>query len=481
MTEKQIVTRIRQIMYDRKLSGTESNAGELNRLKAELKALRGQQSVAEDYDEFDDEEESELHSGGYVRDKQDSSGEVFIMRGDPYDRRVQITDRNGSGWNISPSRLVAVDDNDPAIARYFGEQGMMEDDDAIKAYHDKGGKVKKGEYKPPRKSEKTTYGSKHIGGAGDRMKTSRTGTAANTRGNKIAGMAEGSMGGINRCAPSSDVSYEKVLDDVNQKWKMENTPLPEDESGIPMVRNNIKTIKRAINDLENSISDYDEIDEWAKEKLAISKSMITTVVDYIMSEKAQGNHVVEDTEGPIEAYGYAYNKRDQRVVWRKVFKSAEAAYQWADSKNATVLGTRPAERSSKESGLEEKAPCWKNYKQYGMKVKGGKQVPNCVPVNEHEVTLEGDAFMGILEDSLLEADYHGHKVELNKPMQGDVKKFKVYVKDPSTGNIKKVNFGDPNMRIRKSNPGARKSFRARHNCKNPGPKTRARYWSCRAW
>jgi hypothetical protein len=81
-----------------------------------------EQGVAEDYDDFDDEdEESGLRSGGYVRDKEDSSGEVFIMRGDPYDRRVQITDRNGSGWNISPSRLVAVDDSDPAIARYFGK------------------------------------------------------------------------------------------------------------------------------------------------------------------------------------------------------------------------------------------------------------------------------------------------------------------------------------------------------------------------
>ena len=80
-----------------------------------------------------------------------------------------------------------------------------------------------------------------------------------------------------------------------------------------------------------------------------------------------------------------------------------------------------------------------------------------------------------------EAEYRGRKVTLNKPMRGDVKKFKVYVKDPKTGNIKKVNFGDPNMKIRKSNPKARKSFRARHNCKNPGPKTKARYWSCKKW
>jgi hypothetical protein len=80
-----------------------------------------------------------------------------------------------------------------------------------------------------------------------------------------------------------------------------------------------------------------------------------------------------------------------------------------------------------------------------------------------------------------EAEYQGRKVELNKPMSGDVKKSKVYVKDPKTGNVKKVNFGDPNMRIKKSNPERRKSFRARHNCDNPGPKTKARYWSCRAW
>tara|TARA_Y100000593_G_C4128414_1_gene246190 strand:- start:251 stop:637 length:387 start_codon:yes stop_codon:yes gene_type:complete len=85
------------------------------------------------------------------------------------------------------------------------------------------------------------------------------------------------------------------------------------------------------------------------------------------------------------------------------------------------------------------------------------------------------------DDVIEEAEYRGRKVKLNKPTRGDVKKFKVYVKDPKTGNVKKVNFGDPNMRIRKSNPARRKSFRARHNCDNPGPKTKARYWSCRKW
>ena len=95
------------------------------------------------------------------------------------------------------------------------------------------------------------------------------------------------------------------------------------------------------------------------------------------------------------------------------------------------------------------------------------------------------------EEELEEAEYRGRKVKLNKPMRGDVKKFKVYVKDPKTGNIKKVNFGhggtsakkkgEKTMKIKKSNPKRRKSFRARHNCDNPGPKTKARYWSCRKW
>ena len=82
---------------------------------------------------------------------------------------------------------------------------------------------------------------------------------------------------------------------------------------------------------------------------------------------------------------------------------------------------------------------------------------------------------------MFEAEYQGRKVKLGKPMRGDVKKFKVYVRDPKTKNIKKVNFGDPNMRIKKSNPKRRKSFRARHNCDNPGPKHKARYWACRTW
>lgn len=181
---------------------------------------------------------------------------------------------------------------------------------------------------------------------------------------------------------------------------------------------------------------------------------------------------------------------------------------------------------------EMENPCWKGYKQLGMKDKGGKKVPNCVPMDENDQPggYYGDQATEIGEDDSVygkvdpyeydvdneddmrdfvkfmrnynkelseatcpcmhEAEYQGREVKLGKPMQGDVKKFKVYVKNPA-GNVVKVNFGhggtsaaskgEKTMRIRKSNPKARKSFRARHNCDSPGPRHKARYWSCRKW
>ena len=131
--------------------------------------------------------------------------------------------------------------------------------------------------------------------------------------------------------------------------------------------------------------------------------------------------------------------------------------------------------------------CWEGYKQVGMKDKGGKMVPNCVPINEEDIIEEycprclAMEIMRAQGQPLQEAEYHGRKVPLGKPMRGDVKKFKVFVRNPTTGKVKKVNFGDKKMRIKKSNPKRRKSFRARHNCANPGPRTKARYWSCRKW
>jgi hypothetical protein len=100
-----------------------------------------------------------------------------------------------------------------------------------------------------------------------------------------------------------------------------------------------------------------------------------------------------------------------------------------------------------------------------------------------------DSFYGSVEetnfvvgDLLTEAEYKGRKVTLNKPFltPNGPKKRSVYVKNKK-GNVVKVNFGDPNMRIKAYSPKHRKSFRARHNCDNPGPKDSARFWSCRQW
>ena len=136
--------------------------------------------------------------------------------------------------------------------------------------------------------------------------------------------------------------------------------------------------------------------------------------------------------------------------------------------------------------------CWVGYKQVGMKDKSGKQVPNCVK-EVYDMYWEnslgescGYTFEFDRDNNLKEAEYQGRKVKLGKPMQGDAKKFKVYVKNDK-GNVVKVNFGQGGdakggtMRIRKDNPKARKSFRARHNCDTPGPRHKARYWSCKKW
>lgn len=105
-----------------------------------------------------------------------------------------------------------------------------------------------------------------------------------------------------------------------------------------------------------------------------------------------------------------------------------------------------------------------------------------VGLTDDAVIIEGDDTLlaYLTTEPINEAEYQGRKVPLGKPMKGDVAKSKVYVKGPK-GNVVKVNFGDKKLSIKKHIPGRRKSFRARHNCDNPGPRWKARYWSCRAW
>ena len=174
------------------------------------------------------------------------------------------------------------------------------------------------------------------------------------------------------------------------------------------------------------------------------------------------------------------------------------------------------ESDSKEQ-LTEK--CWRGYTQKGMKTMFGKKYPNCVKKESKETTeasspaqqaaiainmkkkgikpknetLYEDEYGSIEEtnfiigDLITEAEYQGRKVQLGKIMQGDIKKFKVYVKNDK-GKVVKVNFGfggksahGKRMVIKKNNPERRKNFRARMNCDTPGPRWKPRYWACRSW
>lgn len=122
-----------------------------------------------------------------------------------------------------------------------------------------------------------------------------------------------------------------------------------------------------------------------------------------------------------------------------------------------------------------KDACWPGYKAVGLKKKNGKMVPNCVPENESfEDKLNRELFA--------EAEYQGRKVELEKPFRtpDGPKKFSVYVRNKK-GNVIKVNFGDPDMEIKRDDPESRASFRARHKCDQEKDKTTARYWSCKMW
>lgn len=225
---------------------------------------------------------------------------------------------------------------------------------------------------------------------------------------------------------------------------------------------------------------------------------------------------------------------------------ASAGIQIDPTEDPRIKGSAIGKSMAASDINEEDNPCWDGYEMVGMKMKGGKEVPNCVPKqNENEETGEfgsnnymfwqnlttikksiddlmsmdkskvdallddghgwaldhmatsaddveevyhfidarysgnEDEYYGSV-DSINEAEYKGKDVELNKPMRGDVKKYKVYVKNDK-GNVVKVNFGDKNMEIKRDDPEARKSFRARHKCSEKKDKTTAGYWSCKMW
>ena len=176
------------------------------------------------------------------------------------------------------------------------------------------------------------------------------------------------------------------------------------------------------------------------------------------------------------------NSKDARDFIKNVFKDDD----FKDMKNdREFLKYLKSIYEGFASDAQRRAAFASGYKAKGKKGKKKESIEE-YDVENYQDVKEFVEFMKEYKSDVNEAEYQGRDVKLGKIMQGDVKKFKVYVKNPK-GNVVKVNFGhkgkggEKTMRIKKSDPARRKAFRSRHNCDNPGPRHKARYWACRTW
>ena len=301
----------------------------------------------------------------------------------------------------------------------------------------------------------------------------------------------------------------KTTQFTNDKVQMQmgNSPIAESMIEIRSILNRIDGVNVPTNEM-NELADNDKM-EFTKLLLDISV-MKDRVQALSVDEEAKASAIqsltsaeealvaLDEAESSIKEesdYLYLRGKEiDQGSIMYKMEDYSDGIFELQSAKYAD--GTELDEKELEELESTQELIDWvmidfvseSAHDDYQPMPEGDE-----FNIEEDEDFEEVLGALGFPEDEteLFDAEYQGRKVPLNKPMRGDSKKFKVYVKDPKTGNVKKVNFGhggtsakklgQKTMKIRKSNPKARKSFRARHNCANPGPKTKARYWSCRKW
>lgn len=237
-----------------------------------------------------------------------------------------------------------------------------------------------------------------------------------------------------------------------------------------------------------------------------------TVVEGLIVGETEDGYIYEFSES-------GYIELDEACTYGKYYCSTDKMYKCRK-------GPKQSRNVSEEDELDEAHPnskiydkCWDGYKKVPGKKRGEKG--SCVEESSgyvaktpaeardprYSTSLSADVGMHTMRDQIAdffptaapqdgqqqvtEAEYQGREVPLGRPMRGDVKKFKVYVRDPKSGNVKKINFGhggssarrlgQKTMRIKKSNPARRRNFRARHRCNTAKNRMTARYWSCRAW
>ena len=186
-----------------------------------------------------------------------------------------------------------------------------------------------------------------------------------------------------------------------------------------------------------------------------------TTDTYGFTEELTEENFYLPAEAEYEDFGEAEEEHDAASLWENIRKKKER-----EGKNYKPAKKGDKDRPDPDAWKKAQSEPSEKQKKALDKNKDGK-----VSKEDFELLRKGKG-----------AEYQGKKVKLGKPFltPDGPKKRSVYVKNGS-GNVVKVNFGDPNMSIKKDNPARRKSFRARHNCANPGPRWKARYWSCKAW
>jgi len=186
-----------------------------------------------------------------------------------------------------------------------------------------------------------------------------------------------------------------------------------------------------------------------------------TTDTYGFTEELTEENFYVPAEAEYEDFGETEEEHDAASLWENIRKKKER-----EGKNYKPAKKGDKDRPNPDAWKKAQSEPSEKQKKALDKNKDGK-----VTKEDFELLRKGKG-----------AEYQGRKVKLGKPFltPDGPKKRSVYVKNGS-GNVVKVNFGDPNMKIKKNQKGNRKSFRARHNCDTPGPKTKARYWSCKAW
>ena len=250
------------------------------------------------------------------------------------------------------------------------------------------------------------------------------------------------------------------------EWKKWKSVLKED---VNAAQDSLKMAQEK----QKKIVDYAEM---LKKQAAQEVSQAQSAIEQAKTEEEQQKQQLPQSSLTSSTIGTSPLKTENAAGERDDGAMGQQPGDHQDVANAYGPDNLATEQELTEEELEEACGVHKGIEE------GGKECNLELKYEEvEEKSACNECRTCALGSLLTEAKYKGRTVALGKPMRGDVKKFKVFVRDPSTGNIKKVNFGDKKMRIKKSNPMRRKSFRARHRCANPGPRTKARYWSCRKW